>query len=82
MEKRQEFRVFSGSGGSRVRGGATEEGIDLGEISDSIVGHSEVGLKLGYSGSEGKDLLFHCPRLRFTRGAGRVRGFFPKPVFR
>ena len=63
-------------------GGATEEGIDLGEVSDAIVGHSEVSLKLGHSGSEGEDLVFHCHRLRFAGGSGHVRGIFLKPVFR
>ena len=76
------FPVFTGSGGSRVRGGAAEEGVDLGEISDASVGHGEVCLKLGHSCLKGEDLLFRCCRLRITRGAGRVRGIFLKPVFR
>ena len=50
LGKRRAFGVFSGSGGSRVRESVTEEGIDPGEISDAIVGHSEVALKLAYSG--------------------------------
>ena len=82
LGKKRAFRVFSGSGGSRVRDSATQKGIDLSEISDAILGHSEVGLQLGYLGSEGKDLDFHCRRLRFTGGAGRVGGIFLKPVFR
>ena len=59
-----------------------EEGVDLGEISDAIVGHSEVSLKLGYSGTEGEVLVFPCRRLRFTRGARRFAGIFLKAVFR
>ena len=74
--------AFGSSGGSRLMGGATEEGIDLGEVTDAIVGHSEVSLKLGHSGLEGEDLVFHCHRLRFARGAGRVGGSFLKPVCR
>ena len=61
--------------------GVTEEGIDHGEISDAIVGHSEVSLKLGHSGSEGKVVVFHCRRLRFAGSAGRLTGSFLRPVF-
>ena len=82
LGRRRAFRVFNGSGQGRARDGAAEEGIDLGEISDAIVGHNEVGLKLGYSGSEGEDLVLNCPWLRFTGGPGRAMGIFLKPVFR
>ena len=78
---RRRFSGFVGSGGSRVRGGAAEEGVDLREISDAIVSHSKVTLKLGYSGSEGKVLGFRCRWLRFTAGAGHVSGIILKPVF-
>ena len=44
-----------------VQGGVAEEGVDLGEISHAIVGHSEVSLKLGHLGAEGKFLVFRCP---------------------
>ena len=71
-----------GSGGSWIRGGVAEEGVDLSEILEASVGHSEVSLKLGHSGLKGEDLVFHCRRLRFTGGAGRVPGIFLKPVFR
>ena len=88
VQRRQTFRrmrwfcVFIGPGGSRVHGGAAEEGVDLSEISDAVVGHSEVSLKLGYSGTEGEVLSFRCPRLRFTWGTGRLAGIFLKAVFR
>ena len=59
-----------------------EEGVALCEISNAIVGHSEVGLKLGYSGTEGKVLGFRCHRLRFAGGTGRFVGIFLKAVFR
>ena len=58
-----------------------EEGFDLSEISNAIVGHSEVSLTLGYSGTEGEILGFRCHRLRFARGAGRLTGIFLKAVF-
>ena len=79
---RRRFRVFIGSGGSRVRGGAAGEGVDLGELSDAIVCHSEVSLKLGYSGTEDEVLGFHCCPLRFAGGARRLAGIFLKAVFR
>ena len=79
---RRRFRVFNDLGGSRVRGGAAEEGVDLSKISNAIVGHSEVGLKLAYSGTEGEVLGFRCRRLRFAWGAGRLAGIFLKAVFR
>ena len=82
LRRRQWFRVFNGSGGSRVRGGAAEEGIDLSEISNVIVGHSAVGLELGYSGTEGEVLSFCCHRLSFAGGAGRLASIFRKAVFR
>ena len=63
-------------------GGATKEGVDLGEVSDAIVGNSEVSPKLGHSGSEGEDLVFHCHQLTFTRGTGHVTGIFLKLFFR
>ena len=78
----RKFRVFMRSGGSRVRGGAAEERVDLSEILDAGVGHSEVCLKLGHSCLKGEDLVLRCHRLRITGGAGRVRGIFLKPVFR
>ena len=59
-----------------------EEGVDLGEISDAIVSHSEVSLKLGHSGSEGKVFVFRGRRLSFAGGAGGFTGIFLKPVFR
>ena len=76
------FSGFVGSGGSRVRGGAAEEGVDLSEILDASVGHSEVSLKLGHSCLKGRDLVFRCHRLRLTGGAGRVTSIFLKPVVR
>ena len=45
-----------------------EEGVDLVQISDVITGYSEVSLKLGHLGSDGKVLVFHCCQLRFARG--------------
>ena len=82
LRRRRRFRVFNGSGGSRVRGGVAEEGVDLSEISNAIVGHSEVGLQLGYSGTEGEVLGFRCRRLSFAGGAGRLTSIFLKAVFR
>ena len=79
---RRRFPVFIGSGGSRVLGVAAEEGVDLGEISDAIVSHSEVSLKLGYSGREDEVVGFCCRRLRFAGGVGRLAGIFLKAVFR
>ena len=80
--RRRRFRVFVGSGGSRVRGGAAEERVYLSEILDASVGHSEVCLKLGHSCLKGEDLGFRCRRLRFAGGAGRLAGIFLKMVFR
>ena len=54
FRRRHRFHVFTGFGRSGVRGSAAEEGVDLGEISDAIVSHSDVSLKLGHSGSESK----------------------------
>ena len=82
LRRRRRFRVFNGSGRSRVRGGTAEEGVDLSEISNAIVGHSEVGLKLGYSGTEGDVLGFHFRRLSFAEGAGRLASISLKAVFR
>ena len=82
LRRGRRFRVFNGLGGSRVQGGAAEEGVDLSKISNAIVGHSEVGLKLGYSGTEDEVLGFRCRRLRFAGGAGRLAGIFLKVVFR
>ena len=76
------FRVFTGSGGSRVRGGAAEEGVDLSETSDASEAHSEVCLKLGHSCLNGEALVFRCRWLRITRGAGPVRGIILKLVLR
>ena len=73
---------FVGSGGSRVRGGAADQGADLTEILNASVGHREVSLKLGHSCLKAEDLVFRCSRLRFTGSAGRVTGFFLKPLFR
>ena len=81
LRRRRRFRVFNGSGGSRVQGGVAELGVDLGEISNAIVCHSEVSLKLGYSGMEDEILGFRCHRLRFPGGAGRLAGTFLKAVF-
>ena len=61
------FRVLVGSGGSRVRGVEAEEGVDLSEILDTSVGHSEVSHKLGHPGAESKD---------FVRGAGCFESIF------
>ena len=49
---------------------------------NAVAGHSEVSLKLGHSGSEGKVLVFRCCRLRFAGGAGGFAGIFLKAVFR
>ena len=57
FRRRRRFRIFVGSGGSRVRGGEAEEGVDLSEILDASVGHSEVSLKLGHPGAESKDFV-------------------------
>ena len=46
------------------------------------MGHSEVCLELGNSGTEEEVLGFRCRRLRFAGGAGRLAGIFPKAVFR
>ena len=54
----------------------------MSEISNAIVGHSEVGLKLGYSGTEGEVLGFCCRRLSFAGDAGRLGSFFLEAVFR
>ena len=67
---------------SRVRGGAAEERVDLSEILDASVVHSEVCLKLGNSGTKEKVLGFRCRRLRFAGGAGCLVGIFLKAVFR
>ena len=48
FRRRWRFYVFVGSGGSRVRGGAAEELVDISEILETSVGHSEVCLKLGH----------------------------------
>ena len=74
--------MFNGSGGSRVQGGAAEEGVDLCEIPNAIMSDSEVSLKLGYSSTEGEVLGFRCRRLRFAGSAGCVGGIFLKAVFR
>ena len=55
--RRRRFRIFVGSGRSRVRDGEAEEGVDLCEILDASVGHSEVSLKLGHPGAENKDFV-------------------------
>ena len=81
LRRRRRFRVFNGSGGSRVRGSAAEEGVDLSEISNAIVGQSEVGLKPGSSGTEGEVLGFHCRWLSFVGGTGRLASIFLKAVF-
>ena len=80
--RRWRFRVFVGSGGSRVRGGAAEERVGLSEILDASVGHSEVCIKLGNSGMEYEVLGFRCRRLIFAGGVGRLVGIFLKAVFR
>ena len=54
---RQRFRIFVGSGRSRVRDGEAEEGVDLSKILDASVGHSEVSLKLGHPSAESKDFI-------------------------
>ena len=82
LRRRRTFRVLNVLGRSRVRGGEAEEGVDLSKISNAIVGHSEVGLKLGYSGTEGEVLGFRCHRLCFAGGAGRLASIFLKTVFR
>ena len=53
-------------------------GVDFREISNAIVGHSVVSLKLGYSGTEGEVLGIHCRRLRYAGGAGCFLGLFPE----
>ena len=78
LRRRWSFHVFNGSGGSRVRGGEGEEGVDLVESSNAIVGHSKVSLKLGYSGTEVEVLGIRCRRKRFAGGAGRIVGLFPE----
>ena len=82
LRRRRRFRVLNRSGGSRVGGGAAEEGVDLSEISNAIVRHSEVGLKLGYSGTEGEVLGFRGRWLSFAEGAGRLTSIFMMVVFR
>ena len=73
LRRRRKFRrvrwfcVFIGSGGSRVWGGEAEEGVDLSEILDTSVGHSEVSLKLGHPSAESKD---------FVGGAGCFESIF------
>ena len=59
-----------------------EERVDLCEILDAGVGHSEVCLKLGHSCLKGEDLVLRSRRLRITGGAGRVGRIFMKPFFR
>ena len=59
-----------------------EERVDPSEISNAIVGHSEVGHKLGDSGTEGEVLGFRGCRLNFAGGAGRLASIFLKAVFR
>ena len=63
MGRRRALCAFGSSGGSRLMGGASWEGIDLAEVLDVFVSHSELSLKLGYVGSEGEDLVFHRHRL-------------------
>ena len=80
--RRRWFCFFIGSGRSRVRSRAAEEGVDLGEVSDAIVCHSESSLNLGYSGTEDEVPGFPCRRLRFAGGSGCLAGLFLKAVFR
>ena len=47
------------SGGTSIRGHATEEGVDLSEISDEIIGHSKVVHKLGDTSTKGEVLGIH-----------------------
>ena len=77
----QKFCVFIGSDWGRVRGGSAEEGVNLSEILNASMCHSEVSLELGHSGLEDKDFVFCCRRLRSARGAGDFAGIFLKPVF-
>ena len=60
--RRRRLCILVVSGGSRVQGGAAEEGlgVNLSEILDASVGHSEVSLKLGLPGTESKDFNFRC----------------------
>ena len=74
--------MFNRSGGGRVQAGAAEEGVDLSEISDAIVSHSKVSLKLGHSGLEGKVFVSRYRQLSFARGAEGFAGIFQMPVFR
>ena len=76
------FRVFIGSGGSRVRGSPVEEESDLSEILDASVGHCVVSLKQGHSYLKGEELVFRCRRLRFAGSAGSFASILLKAVFR
>ena len=67
FRRRRRFPIFVGSGGSSVRGGEAEEGVDLSEILDASVGHSKVSLKLGHQAAESKD---------FVGGAGCFESIF------
>ena len=67
FRRRWRFRILVGSGESRVWGGEAKEGVDLSEILDASVGHSEVSLKLGHLGVESKD---------FVGGAGCFKSIF------
>ena len=57
MRRGWRFRILIGSGGSSVRGSKAEKGVDISEILDASVGHSEVSLKLGHPGAESKDFV-------------------------
>ena len=80
--RRRRLRILVGSGGSRVRGGAVEEGVDLSEILDASVGHSEVSLKLGHPGVESKDFNFRCWWLKCVGRAGGFTSIFLEWVSR
>ena len=71
--RRRRFRIFVGSGGSRVWDSEAEEGVDLSKILDASVGHSKVSLKLGHRSAESKD---------FVGGAGCFESIFLERISR
>ena len=82
FRRRRRLLILIGSGRSRVWGGAADEGVDLSEILDTSMGHSEVSLKLGHPGAESKDFIFYCQWLKCVGGAGCFTSIFLEWVSR
>ena len=78
----QRFCVFISSGRGRVQSGLAGEGVDLSEILNASVCHSELSLEPGHSGLKDEYLVFCCHRLRSAGGTGGFAGIIRTPVFR